>query len=178
MFTIKHYFREGLITLSIEYFKVSIILIFYFKFLMILEQINQDDALLFDYAEVERLERLVTRNLDADYGASLPAIKRCLPKSPYLRSSDDRIMEYKWEKLLFSERSPYQLVEIFSSADFGNCLVLDGFINLAESDLVYTHNLMCHGKQAYKVFTHNKYKPTPDLYQGCKVSILTKELQK
>jgi len=133
MFTIKHYFREGLITLSIEYFKI-----------------NQEDALLFDYAEVERLERLVTRNLDADYGASLPAIKRCLPKSPYLRTSDDRITEYRWDKLLFSERSPYQLVEIFATLDFGNCLVLDGFINLAESDLLYTHSLMCHGKQDYK----------------------------
>jgi len=133
MFTIKHYFREGLITLSLEYFKI-----------------NQEDALLFDYTEVERLERLVTRNLDADYGASIPPIKRCLPKSPYLRTSDDRIVEYKWDKLLFSERSPYQLVEIYSTPDFGNCLVLDGFINLAESDLVYTHTLMCHGKQEYK----------------------------
>lgn len=133
MFTIKHYFREGLITLTIEYFKI-----------------NQDDALLFDYDEVERLERLVTRNLDADHGASLPAIKRCLPRSPYLKSSDNRILEYRWDKLLFSERSPYQLVEIYNSPDFGNCLVLDGFINLAESDLSYTHNLMCHGKQEYK----------------------------
>jgi len=133
MFTIKHYFREGLITLTIEYFKI-----------------NQDDALLFDYEEVERLERLVTRNLDADHGASLPAIKRCLPRSPYLKSSDNRILEYRWDKLLFSEKSPYQLVEIYNSPDFGNCLVLDGFINLAESDLSYTHNLMCHGKQEYK----------------------------
>merc|ERR1712013_796713 len=56
----------------------------------------------------------------------------------------------KWDKLLFSERSPYQLVEIYSTPDFGNCLVLDGLINLAESDLVYTHTLMCHGKQEYK----------------------------
>jgi len=133
MFTIKHYFREGLITLSIEYFKI-----------------NQEDALLFDFTEVERLERLVTRNLDADYGASIPAIKRCLPKSPYLRTSDDRILEYKWDKLLFSERSPYQMVEIYSTADFGNCLVLDGMINLSEADLVYTHSLMSHGKQGYK----------------------------
>ena len=137
---------------------------------MIIPQINQEDALLCDYAEVERLECLVTRNLDADYGASMPAIKRCLPKSPYLRSSDDRIMEYKWDKLLFSERSPYQLVEIFSTADFGNCLVLDGFINLAESDLVYTHNLMCHGKQEYKVSIHPQVtQPTQDQYQACKL---------
>ena len=114
-------------------------------------QINQEDALLIDYAEVERLERLITSNLCADNSASMPAIKRCLPKSPYLRTSDDRITEYRWDKLLFSEKSPYQLVEIFATLDFGNCLVLDGFINLAESDLLYTHSLMCHGKQDYKV---------------------------
>jgi hypothetical protein len=35
MFTIKHYFREGLITLSIEYFKI-----------------NQDDALLYNHSHV------------------------------------------------------------------------------------------------------------------------------
>ena len=28
LFTIKHYFREGLITLSLEYFKVNSLLIF------------------------------------------------------------------------------------------------------------------------------------------------------
>ena len=32
-----------------------------------------------------------------------------------------------WKKLLFSERTPYQLVEIYSTLDFGNVLVLDGF---------------------------------------------------
>ena len=52
-----------------------------------------------------------------------------------------------WKKLLFSERTPYQLVEIYSTLDFGNVLVLDGFTNLAESDLVYTHSLMCKGVQ-------------------------------
>ena len=52
-----------------------------------------------------------------------------------------------WKKLLFSERTPYQLVEIYSTLDFGNVLVLDGFANLAESDLAYTHSLMCKGVQ-------------------------------
>merc|ERR1712083_1274776 len=54
-----------------------------------------------------------------------------------------------WKKLLFSERTPYQLVEIYSTLDFGNVLVLDSFTNLAESDLVYTHSLMCKGVQDY-----------------------------
>ena len=40
-----------------------------------------------------------------------------------------------------------QLVEIYSTLDFGNVLVLDGFANLAESDLAYTHSLMCKGVQ-------------------------------
>ena len=68
-------------------------------------------------------------------------------RSPYLRTSDDRLLQMAWKKLLFSERTPYQLVEIYSTLDFGNVLVLDGFTNLAESDLVYTHSLMCKGVQ-------------------------------
>lgn len=133
LFTIKHYFREGLITLSLEYFKIS-----------------SDDGLLYDHEAVERMCRLVKRNLDATRGTAIPAIKRCQVRTPYLRTSDDRIVEYGWTRLLFSQRSPYQLVEIYGTRDFGNCLVLDGFINLAESDLAYTRNLMCYGKYDYK----------------------------
>merc|ERR1712012_1448796 len=132
MFTIKHYFREGLITLSLEYFKI-----------------NQEDALLYNYNHVEQLEMMITRALDAGKGSSLPPIQRCLPRSPYLRTSDDRLLQMAWKKLLFSERTPYQLVEIYSTLDFGNVLVLDGFANLAESDLAYTHSLMCKGVQDY-----------------------------
>jgi len=133
MFTIKHYFREGLITLSLEYFKI-----------------NKEDALLYNYDQVERLEILITRALDAGKGASIPAIQRCLPRTPYMRTSDDRLIEMNWLKLLFSERTPYQLVEIYSTLDYGAVLVLDGYTNLAESDLSYTQALMCHGVQDYK----------------------------
>jgi len=133
MFTIKHYFREGLITLTIEYFKI-----------------NQDDALLYNYPHVEQLELLITRNLDASKGSCLPAIQRCLPRSPYLRTSDDRLVQMAWRKLIFSERTPYQLVEIYHTQDFGACLVLDGFMNLSEADLSYTQTLMCKGVQEYK----------------------------
>ena len=110
---------------------------------------------MYDYNHIERMEALIKKNLDTRRGSSLPAIKRCLPRSPYLRTSDDRIVEYNWTKLLFSQRSAFQLVEIYATLDFGNCLVLDGDINLAESDLSYTRNLMCHGKQDYKVTREN-----------------------
>ena len=104
---------------------------------------------MYDFEDIERMERHITKSLDASRGSCIQAIKRCLPRSPYLRSSDDRLLEYNWTKLLFSERSAFQLVEIYGTRDFGNCLVLDGFINLAESDLSYTRNLMCHGKYVY-----------------------------
>lgn len=133
MFTIKHYFREGLITLSMEYFRI-----------------NQSDAMFYNFDEIENLKNLIIHDLDANSGKTLPAIKRCLTHSPYLRTSDDRILEYGWKKLLFSERSPYQKVEIYQTDDWGACLVLDGYINLAESDLAYTRGLMDHGNMDYK----------------------------
>jgi len=133
VFTIKHYFREGLVTLTIECFRVSI-----------------EDALFRSYDEVEILQKHIRRNLDAESGACIPAIRRCLSKSPYMRSSDDRIQQFRWEALLFSQQSPHQLVEIFRTVDYGNVLVLDGFVNIAESDLIYTQSLMCQGKQQYK----------------------------
>ena len=75
------------------------------------------------------------------------SFKQALSNTAYI--VDDRILEYNWTRLLFSERTPYQLVEIYGTKDFGNCLVLDGFMNLAESDLSYTRQLMCHGHYDY-----------------------------
>ena len=40
--------------------------------------------------------------------------------------------------------------EIIILPMIGNCLVLDGFMNLAESDMAYTTSLMCWGKQQYE----------------------------
>ena len=53
-------------------------------------QVNSEDGLMYDFVDVERMERLITKSLDASRGTSIPAIKRCLPRTPYLRSSDDR----------------------------------------------------------------------------------------
>jgi len=72
-----------------------------------------------------------------------PVFKRGLKDCPYLRTSDDRIVEYGYEKVLFSKQSDYQLVQIVQTVDFGPMLILDGMVNLAESDTEeYTHTLM------------------------------------
>jgi len=131
--TVRHYFPEGLITLSLEYPK------------------GCGSTVLAEYSEIEALEEAIRKELGGrKRGDALPAIKRGLDKSPYLRTSDERILEYKFNKLLFSEQTAWQLVEIYSTPDFGNMLVLDGYVNLAESDQVYSHNLMCKGAINYK----------------------------
>merc|ERR1712203_719573 len=73
----------------------------------------------------------------------LPAIKRNLKDSPYLRSADNRILEYNFDEVLFSKPSDHQSIQIVSTKDFGRLLILNDMANLAENDKVeYTHTLM------------------------------------
>ena len=107
-----------------------------------------------NYEDMDLEETLKTafENNFADSKATVyPVVRRCLALNPYLRTSDDRIIEYGVNKVLFAKRSPYQLVEIIDTTDFGPALILDGMINLAESDTeAYTHNLMNLPSENYK----------------------------
>jgi hypothetical protein len=47
----------------------------------------------------------------------------------------------------------------------GPMLILDGYANLAESDTVYTHNLMCKGKVDYKVKIIEKSRKVDKTYK-------------
>jgi len=81
----------------------------------------------------------------------IPAIKRCLKDVPYLRTSDNRIIEYKFDNVLFSKQSDFQMVQVVDTTDFGRMLILDHFANLAESDTeTYTHSLMNKPHENYK----------------------------
>jgi len=53
-------------------------------------------------------------------------------------------VEYKIEKKLFEERSPYQLVQVFETKDFGNMLVIDNDVQLTESDEENYHEMIAH----------------------------------
>lgn len=56
---------------------------------------------------------------------------------------DDRLVEYKFEDILLDTYSPYQHIQILKTVDYGNMLILDGAINLAEHDTAaYTHFIM------------------------------------
>ena len=63
--------------------------------------------------------------------------------SPYLTTSDDRLVEYGIKEVLFDQKSAFQSIQIVKTVDHGNMLILDGAVNLAESDTeAYTHSLM------------------------------------
>ncbi len=75
----------------------------------------------------------------------IPVIARARENSfcPYFTTSDDRLVEYGFKEIVFDKESPYQRIQIVKSVDFGNVLILDGAVNLAENDTVpYTHALM------------------------------------
>ena len=100
----------------------------------------------------ESLRNALENNFDKNAGNYFPPIRRGMPDSPYLRTSDNRILEYKFEKVLFSDQSDYQFVQVVDTVDFGPLLILDGFANLAASDTVaYTHTLMNLPHENYKV---------------------------
>ena len=65
---------------------------------------------------------------------------------------DDRLIEYGFEKVLFSKHSDFQHIQIVETIDFGRLLILDDQTNLAENDTVAsTHTLMNIPAENYKV---------------------------
>merc|ERR1712226_301841 len=80
---------------------------------------------------------------DSDESTHLPTIRRSIPDSPYLRTTDDRLLEYGYDGALCSVQSPFQKIQIVDTNDHGRLLILDGMTNLAEGDTeAYTHTLM------------------------------------
>ncbi|XP_055376286.1 spermine synthase isoform X2 [Condylostylus longicornis] len=130
LITIRFY-NQGLITINIEYY---------------LED-AEESKLNFDTSK--RLENTLAKKLKVLNGQILPPIKRGnLPR--YFPSSDERIIEYDIDKILFEERSEYQKIQIVHSKTLGNMLILDELQNIADVDLIYTETLMQRGIENYK----------------------------
>lgn len=115
-----------------------------------------DDPLAFSLGiDNNKIEQLVTI-LDKEFSLDgqveyMPLIKRGRTDKPhYLISSDERLMEYDFDKVLFHKRSEFQDVKILSSPSLGNTLLLDNLQNLAEADIDYTYSLMDKGHVTYR----------------------------
>lgn len=114
------------------------------------EFVGKDESRTFTDEVVQELENDLNTSLKTLRSTSLPAIYRGTEFNIYYPTVDNRIVEYDIDRVVFEQQSEYQHVLIVHTASFGNVLVLDGDINLSEADLVYSHNLMQHGKVSYK----------------------------
>lgn len=54
------------------------------------------------------------------------------------------LANFDTEKILYDQRSPFQNILVFQSAQYGNVLVLDGVIQLTEMDNFAYHEMMTH----------------------------------
>ncbi|XP_011503003.1 PREDICTED: spermine synthase isoform X2 [Ceratosolen solmsi marchali] len=88
--------------------------------------------------------------LNSQRSKHLPPVKRGTIYDLYLTLSDERLLEYDIDKLVFEARSPYQKVQIVHSKSLGNMLILDELQNMSEADLIYSETLMQRGKECYE----------------------------
>ncbi|KAK6316795.1 hypothetical protein J4Q44_G00121950 [Coregonus suidteri] len=79
----------------------------------------------------------------------LPALTRGAAVDRYWPTADGRLVEYDIDRVVYDEDSAYQNIKILHSQQFGNILILNGDVNLAESDLPYTQAIMGRGKENY-----------------------------
>ncbi|XP_076062239.1 spermine synthase [Oratosquilla oratoria] len=130
-FSIKMY-SNGLVSCTVDYYTTNVNE----------HRITNDDG--------RCLERQLTEKLNCSRVKVLPALKRAPPINPYFTSSDDRLLEYDVDSVVFEEKTDFQKVQVYHTKSFGNLLVLDDLQNLAESDLPYTHGLMNKSDEDYK----------------------------
>ncbi|KAM4620045.1 spermine synthase [Polymixia lowei] len=79
----------------------------------------------------------------------LPALSRGASVDRYWPTADGRLVEYDIDRVVYDRDSDYQNIKILHSQQFGNILVLNGDVNLAESDLPYTNAIMGSGQEDY-----------------------------
>ncbi|XP_067141111.1 spermine synthase isoform X1 [Centruroides vittatus] len=132
--TLKTY-KRGLISLTVE---------------------GDQDAVIFNDIKFEGLRKKLQELLESQvekfsqsFFVRIPPLKRGSRIPLYLTSSDERILEYDFDQVVFDAISPYQRVQILHSPTLGNCLILDDLQNLGECDINYTHGLMKRGDLSY-----------------------------
>ncbi|CAM4668701.1 unnamed protein product [Leuciscus chuanchicus] len=108
-----------------------------------------------DVVQVDNLLNALEKKLKALLDGNIQRIKR-LPAlirgsdvDRYWPTADGRLMEYDIDEVVYEKESAYQNIKILHSLQFGNMLILNGDVNLAESDLPYTQAIMGSGKEHY-----------------------------
>ncbi|XP_058057415.1 spermine synthase isoform X1 [Anopheles bellator] len=125
------FFQQGLITINVEYYR------------------KDGDQPIISFENMKSLENGLRIMLEAKRSKHLPPIKRGSNVDVYLTSSDERVIEYDIDRVLYDQRSDFQKIQIVHSKSLGNMLVLDELQNISEADLIYTETLMCRGVEDY-----------------------------
>ncbi|XP_065361180.1 spermine synthase isoform X2 [Calliphora vicina] len=125
-------FSQGLVTINVEYY------------------LEEGKEQLMSFDTMRALELILQQKLNSDRSKYLPPIKRGGYIDIYMTSSDERIIEYDIDALVYEARSPFQKIQILHSKTLGNMLILDELQNIAESDLIYTETLMGRGVENYE----------------------------
>ena len=99
---------------------------------------------------LENLKEDLEKALKLQNIERLPVQKRNSSVPLYFLTSDNRALEYNFDKVLVHEKSQFQNIKVLHSPTLGNTLLLDDLQNLAEGDLNYTRGLMNYGKNVYK----------------------------
>ncbi|EDO44717.1 predicted protein [Nematostella vectensis] len=102
------------------------------------------------YEESKAIKESLAKVFATEKSRALPPIIRKGPLNPYLPTVDNLIMQYDIDREIVNVDSKYQNIKILHSNQFGNMLVLNNDINLAESDLSYTKAITGNGKENYK----------------------------
>lgn len=114
------------------------------------EYVDNGSKAKFSDQVVAKLEKDVkTELVDCVRSKSLPAVRRGEEVDVYYPTVDGRFAEYDFRKVVYQSRSRFQDVLIVESETLGNILILDGDINMGESDVIYSHTLMQRGKLDY-----------------------------
>ncbi|KAK9892484.1 hypothetical protein WA026_020474 [Henosepilachna vigintioctopunctata] len=124
------FYKNGLITLNIEYYKEE-----------------QKEPLL-SFEKVKKLENDLAQRVNGKSRALVPLKRGVYPQ--YFPTSDERILEYDIDEIVFEEKSKFQKVQILHSKSLGNMLVLDDLQNISERDVIYTDTIMKRGTENYK----------------------------
>lgn len=104
----------------------------------------------FNNLHMESLKEALRVELGVKEVERILVLKRNCSVPQYFEKSNNRVLEYDFDKVVHHEKSPYQDIKILHSPTLGNVLLLDDLQNLGECDINYTHGLMKFGINSYK----------------------------
>ncbi|KAL9968615.1 hypothetical protein ACROYT_G020727 [Oculina patagonica] len=100
--------------------------------------------------QLKSLEKEICDVLSPVKSLHLPPINRGADINTYYPTVDELLVQYDFDRLIYETNSPHQNIKVLHSAQFGNVLILDNDINLAESDIIYTKTITGSGREDFK----------------------------